>query len=166
MSASTCPELETLFLALEDGEPFALEHLESCERCAGIFEEHRLLEHALSHVMDPPPPGDFVQQVMAKVAVAPAPARRELAVAAGILGTALAALIILLVASIPSLEALPLRAMSRAVNGGRWMEAAFEGARTVWSMLGPQLLVACVVTFLCSLYGLRRLAGGPSGLEA
>lgn len=166
MSASTCPELETLFLALEDGEPFALEHLEHCPRCAGILEEHRLLEHELSHVMDPPPPGDFVQLVMAKVAIAPAPARRELAVAGGILGTSIIALIVLLVARLPSLEALSLRAMSRAMNGGRWMETVAEGLQTVWSMLGPQLMVACLLTFVFSLYGLRRLAGGPAGLEA
>lgn len=166
MSASTCPDLETLFLALEEGEDYAYEHVSACPRCASIMEEHRLLEHQLTDLMDPPPPGDFVQLVMAKVAVAPAPARRELAVAGGIVGTSFIALLVLLVASVPSLEALGLGAMSRALNGGRWMQAAANGLSTVWSVMGPQLLVLCLVTLMISLYGLRRLAGDPNGLEA
>ena len=60
---------------------------------AQLLEEHRQLEKDLLRLADPLPPADFVHQVMAKVAVAPAraPAKGEVILAAAIVAVALAA---------------------------------------------------------------------------
>jgi hypothetical protein len=56
------------------------------EERAQLLEEHRQLEKDLLRLADPLPPPDFLHNVMARVATAPAraPARREVLLAAGI----------------------------------------------------------------------------------
>ncbi len=63
------------------------------EERAQLLEEHRQLEKDLLRLADPMPPADFVQAVMAKVAVAPAraPAKSEIVVASVIVAVALLA---------------------------------------------------------------------------
>jgi hypothetical protein len=162
----TCPDLEVLFLALEDREPWAREHLAHCEGCAAVFEEHRLLEQQLTRVMDPPPPRDFVQQVMARVAEAPAPRRRETLVGSAILVTAILSALGIFLAGAPSLEQLGLKTTSRLMNGRHWVEGLAGSLEVVWSVAGPQLLTFVGVLFLLCLFGLRRLAGGAPAVEA
>lgn len=63
------------------------------EERAQLLEEHRQLEKDLLRLADPLPPPDFVHQVMAKVATAPArpPAKSEIAMALVIVAAALGA---------------------------------------------------------------------------
>lgn len=166
MSIAECPDLEVLFLGLEDGEAWAREHLASCAVCAAVFEEHRLLEQQLGRVMDPPPPRDFVQQVMARVAEAPAPHRREALVGSGILVGAILAAVGIFVAGSPSLEQLGLKTTSRLMTGRHWVEGLAGSLEVVWSVAGPQLVFVVGVVFLLCLFGLRRLAGGAPTVEA
>lgn len=162
MSATRCPEPERLALDLDEGQEWALTHLEHCEGCAGIFEEHRLLERELFRAMDPNPPADFVSRVMVRVEQAPAPPRTELLVGGMIFLSALVALASLVVTSVPSLSAIPLDTVDRALARGRWLEGVAEGFSTVWSVAGPSLLILSVLTLVLASFGLRKLATSPT----
>lgn len=65
----------------------------TAEARAQLLEEHRQLEKDLLRLADPLPPADFVQAVMAKVALAPAraPGRGDVVLAVSIVAAALAA---------------------------------------------------------------------------
>ncbi|HLT31075.1 MAG TPA: hypothetical protein VK013_13625 [Myxococcaceae bacterium] len=162
MSASRCPEPERLALDLDDGQEWALTHLEHCEGCADILEEHRLLERELFRAMDPAPPADFVSRVMVRVEQAPAPPRTELLVGGMIFLSSMVALAALVLTSVPSLGALSLDTLDRALARGRWVEGVAAGFSTVWSVAGPTLLIASILTLLFASLGLRKLAATPA----
>src|SRR5687768_13541510 len=86
----SCPDLEVLLTEAAEGNGPAVEHAKGCVECGAVLEEHRQLEKDLFRVSDPFPPADFVQSVMAKVAVAPVPMSREVSTGATILGVSVA----------------------------------------------------------------------------
>lgn len=162
MSGPRCPEPERLALDLDAGQEWALTHLEHCEDCAAILEEHRLLERELFRAMDPAPPADFVSRVMVRVEQAPAPPRTELLVGGMIFLSSLAALGMIIWTSVPSLGAFSLDTVDRVLARGRWVEGVAEALTTVWSVAGPSLLLVSVLTLVFASLGLRKLAATPT----
>ena len=161
MSVTRCPDPERLALDLDDGQEWALTHLEHCEACAAILEDHRLLERELFRAMDPSPPADFVSRVMVRVEQAPAPPRTELLVGGMIFLTSMVALVTLVMTSVPSLSSFSLDTVDRALARGRWLEGVAAGFSTVWSVAGPTLLVVSLLTLVFASLGLRKLAATP-----
>ena len=160
MSPSSCPDLESLFLGIEEGRPGALEHAHSCPACAAIIEEHRQLEKDLFRVADPPPPPDFVQKVMARVERAPVPVRREVWTGAAILGASLAAAVALAVSS--GAAGVFGTELAQALL---WMHSfamtAPDALRAVWHTAALPVVLAASVLLVLVLFGLRKTAGGP-----
>lgn len=160
MSTTQCPDLEALFVALDEGRPEALEHVHACPACSSIVEAHRQLEKDLLRFSDPLPPPDFVQQVMAKVEKTPVPVRREVWTGLAILVTSLAAGIFVLVDS-----------GAAAIFGAQvaqsllWLRsfvgAAPDAFRAVWTAAGVQVTFGAALLLIAVLFGLKRLAGGP-----
>lgn len=161
MSPSTCPELEALFVGLEEGRPEALRHVHQCPACAAIVEEHRQLEKDLLRLSDPLPPPDFVQKVMARVETAPAPIRREVWTGVAILAFALAAAVAVVVNS--GAAGLFGTELAQAMLWTRsFLVAAPDALRAVWQTAGVPLTAAASVILVFVLIGLRRLAGAPA----
>src|SRR5206468_3945123 len=77
----------------DDAELEAMLPSLSPEEREALLEEHRQLEKDLLRLADPLPPADFVHRVMQKVATAPAPApsAKDIALAAVITLSAMAA---------------------------------------------------------------------------
>jgi anti-sigma factor RsiW len=160
MSPPTCPDLETLFIGLDEGRPEALQHLRTCPRCTQIVEGHRQLEKDLFRIADPLPPPDFVQKVMARVQSAPAPARQEVWTGLAILGASVGAAVFLILDSgatgLFGTELARLLLWSRS-----FLMAVPDGLRAVWQTAGVPVTAAASVLLVFVLFGLRRLAGGP-----
>ena len=160
MSRATCPDLEALFIGLDEGRPDALQHVRACFRCAEIVEQHRQLEKDLLRISDPLPPPDFVQSVMARVQSAPVPVRREVWTGLGILIAAVAAAVVLIVDS----GALGLfgTELARFLLWSRsFLMAVPDALRAVWQTAGVPVTAAASVLLIFVLFGLRRLAGSP-----
>jgi anti-sigma factor RsiW len=160
MSPSGCPDLETLFLGLEERRADALQHVERCPACAAIVEEHRELERELLRVTDPPPPPDFVQRVMAKVERAPVPMRREVWAGGAILFGSLAATMALAVSS--GAAGLFGTELAQALLWVRsFLATAPNAFRAVWETAGLPISVAASLLLMVVLFGLRKIAGSP-----
>ncbi len=157
----SCPSPELLFEELFEGAGPALEHAATCADCSGLLEEHRQLEKDLSRIVDPLPPPDFLNQVMARVAAAPHPHRTELRSGAAVLGVSLS----LFFASVlggklsPGAMAVSVAATMGQLQG--FLGALHRGLSVVWQTAALPLMVALVTVFLFSLFGLRRLAVSP-----
>ena len=96
---NACPELETLLVGVAEHDAEALAHLKTCPDCAFFAEQHRQLEKDLFRLADPMPPVDFVQSVMARVALEPAPTRVELRTGLSILAVTLMGAVLAFVAA-------------------------------------------------------------------
>jgi hypothetical protein len=140
------PELQKLLQGLPDAEREAL------------LEEHRQLEKDLLRLADPPPPADFVQKVMAKVAAAPAqaPSRAEVGLAAMITFTA-AALGLMLLANHASVEGLSLSFAQVLV----WVREAAIGVSSafaaVWRTSALPLSLALCAALITSVVTLKKV---------
>ena len=160
MSPAPCPDLEVLFLGLDEGRPEALQHLHACSRCAEIVEQHRQLEKDLLRISDPLPPPDFVQSVMARVQSAPVPVRREVWTGVAILLAAVGAAAVLVVDS--GAVGLFGTELARFLLWSRsFLMAMPDALRAVWQTAGVPVTAAASILLLFVLFGLRRLAGGP-----
>jgi anti-sigma factor RsiW len=161
----SCPDLETLYLRLLEGDPEAEAHLESCPRCAAALEADRQLEKDLFRLVDPLPPPDFVQQVMARVENAPASLREVK------LG-----LVILLVSAgllVASLFALPQTAAQFGSHAAgalvlvqRLVLGFGDALGALWHVAALPLVSVAGALLLACLAGLRRFAGNFSLSEA
>jgi hypothetical protein len=166
MSAGACPELEQLFDAVIAGGGPALEHALTCEACSAVLEEHRQLEKDLYRLVDPLPPPDLVQKVMTEVAAQPAPLRRELATGFGILGGAVALAVTVLARDPEALGRVGLAFASVLMDGKDFFPSLFGALQTLWGAAGLSGVAACCSVLLFSLFGLKRLSGGPAPSEA
>jgi anti-sigma factor RsiW len=155
---NACPELETLLIAVAEHDADALAHLRTCPDCAFLAEEHRQLEKDLFRLADPLPPPDFVQSVMARVALEPAPARVELRTGLSILAVTLMGATLAFVATHGNLGLLGTRAASSVVAWRTVFFAASEALAAIWSTAALPTVVAMVGLVLASTLGLRRLA--------
>ncbi|HZA13258.1 MAG TPA: hypothetical protein VE618_02120 [Myxococcaceae bacterium] len=160
MKPATCPDLEALFIGLDEGRPEALQHAHTCPRCAAIVEDHRQLEKDLFRIADPLPPPDFVQSVMARVQSAPVPVRREVWTGLAILLVSLAAAVVLVVDSgamgVFGTELARLLLWTRS-----FLMAVPDALGAIWQTAGVPVTAAASILLLFVLFGLRRLAGGP-----
>lgn len=155
---NACPELETLLIAVAEHDADALAHLRTCPDCAFLAEEHRQLEKDLFRLADPLPPPGFVQSVMARVALEPAPARVELRTGLSILAVTLMGATLAFVATHGNLGLLGTRAASAVVAWRTVLFAASEALAAVWSTAALPTVVAMVGLVLASTLGVRRLA--------
>ncbi|MBU8894627.1 hypothetical protein DRW03_08900 [Corallococcus sp. H22C18031201] len=167
MSPHPCPDLEQLFTELEAGEGPALDHAAECDACAGVLEEHRLLEQDLYRLADPLPPPTLVASVMARVAEEPVPRQREVWSGLIILVTSISMGLGYLISNDRALGRLGTTAASTVVNGRVFFEGLLSGAHALWSTVGVSIAGILALLLLTSLFGLKRLVGGsPSLTEA
>ncbi|WP_225411190.1 anti-sigma factor [Stigmatella hybrida] len=161
---SQCPELEVLFTELELGEGPSLEHAAACPLCSAVLEEHRQLEKDLYRLADPLPPPSLVVNVMARVATAPPPLRRELWAGVSILAVSLSVGLGLLISNDRALSRLGL-ALAALVSDGKALALDLaNGGSALWNIAaGPITAILLVVLSVC-LFGLKRLAGPPPSL--
>ena len=156
---NACPELETLLIAAAEHDAEALAHLRTCPDCAALAEEHRQMEKDLFRLADPLPPPDFVQSVMARVALEPAPVRVELRTGLSILAVTLMGATLAFVAAHGNLGLLGTRAAWAVVAWRNLFFAVSEALAALWSTAALPTAVAMVGLILVSTLGLRRLAG-------
>ncbi|MDQ3262693.1 MAG: hypothetical protein M3Y59_03375 [Myxococcota bacterium] len=156
-----CPELESLFLGIAEGDEGICEHAFACPACSAVMEDHRQLEKDLFRLVDPLPPMDFTAQVMAKVAAAPAPVASEVKAGLGILAVSLALLVLGLVTrggSLAEAGTVLARGLLTAHDLG---VALFTGLQAVWGTAAIPFVAVSLVLLVTSLLGLRRLTAAP-----
>jgi hypothetical protein len=155
---NACPELETLLVGVTEHDAEALAHIKTCPDCAFIAEQHRQLEKDLFRLADPMPPVDFVQSVMARVALEPAPARVELRTGLSILAVTLMGAVLAFVATHGNLGLLGTRAASSVVTWRNLFFAASEALAAIWSTAALPTVVAMAGLVVVSTLGVRGLA--------
>ena len=155
---NACPELETLLVGVAEHDAEALAHIKTCPDCAFIAEQHRQLEKDLFRLADPMPPVDFVQSVMARVALEPAPARVELRTGFSILAVTLMGAVLAFVATHGNLGLLGTHAASAVVAWRNFFFAASEALAAIWSTAALPTVVAMAGLVVASTLGVRRLA--------
>ncbi len=155
---NACPELETLLTAAAEHDADALAHLRTCPDCAFLAEEHRQLEKDLFRLADPLPPPDFVQSVMARVALEPAPARVELRTGLSILAVTLMGATLAFVATHGNLGLLGTHAASTIVAWRNLFFGVSEALAAIWSTAALPVVVAMIAVIGVSTLGVRRLA--------
>jgi hypothetical protein len=165
MSTHLCPDLEVLFTELEAGEGPALDHAAECALCSAVLEEHRLMEQDLYRLADPLPPPSLVASVMARVAEEPVPQRREVWSGVLILLSSLAVGLGYLLTNDRALGRLGTAVASAVVDGRVFIEGLLSGAHALWSTAGVTVAGILAVLLMTSLFGLKRLAGGPPTLS-
>lgn len=143
------PELQALLDELGDTEGARAE----------IAEEHRQLEHALLHLVDPLPPPDFVQSVMKKVAAAPPRSitRSDVVMASSIVLATLGAACLALLATSDSVS-FGLALAELAINLRNGLVAMGSGLLALWTTAALPMAVALSSAVWLSLVMLRRVA--------
>jgi hypothetical protein len=128
----------------------------TAEARAQLLEEHRQLEKDLLRLADPLPPPDFVHNVMARVAQAPAraPARSEMVVAAAIVFAAVFASVIAFTATGDGLGGIGLhftdvvlRLRDTAIGLGSALAAVWRTAALPLTLGLGLTLAACLLAF-------------------
>lgn len=154
MSGVDDRDLEALLAELAPGE---------AERAA-LREEHRQLEKDLARLADPLPPADFVTQVMARVAAAPARAitRGEAWRAAGVVTACLLLALVLFLGSGGAVGAVGLAVASAVLRLREGLVAVGSGLLAVWTTAALPLVAALSLMLVATLAALRRLAGAPT----
>jgi len=155
---NACPELETLLVGVAEHDAEALAHLKTCPDCAFIAEQHRQMEKDLFRLADPMPPPDFVQSVMARVALEPAPTRVELRTGLSILAVTLMGAVLAFVSAHGNLGLLGTRAANSVVAWRNLFFAASEALAAIWTTAAIPTVVAMIGLILVSTLGVRRLA--------
>lgn len=136
------------------------------EARAALAEAHRLLEHDLSRLVDPAPPPDFVQHVMARVAASPAHVRgpAEIVTGVAIFGAAAMAALLSLGASANPSTWLGVSAARLAVELRHVLVGVASAGDAVWRTSAvPAVALVCAVLAAC-LWSLRRLIAAPTSL--
>ncbi|MBL9038743.1 MAG: hypothetical protein JNG84_09535 [Archangium sp.] len=126
---------------------------------AEVAEAHRLLEHDLSRLVDPLPPPDFLQHVMARVAAAPppAPSRSDVVLGTSIFFAALAGSIGAIAASGNPSTQLGVAAARLAVDGRHLLVALASAGEAVWRTAALPAVAMVVVALTSCVWGLGRL---------
>lgn len=157
MNRTACPDPEALFVGLMEDRPEARAHLEACEDCAALVEDHRQLEKDLLRLSDPLPPPDFVHQVMARVEAEPVPAGREWLSFAGIAGAALAGVVVLVASDAATAGSWGARVAEWTVGAREVLEAGADGALVVWDTAALPLTAVAAVTLMILGAAAKRL---------
>ena len=164
MSAKNCPQLEALFVGVEEGNPDALAHARGCPDCAAVLEEHRQLEKDLFRLMDPLPPADFTQKVMSKVASAPVPASTELKAGLGILVVSVCLFVTFLFTGGRSVGDVGVGLAHALVQSQAVVVAVGSALQALWGTAALPVIAAALLVLASSLYGLRKLAGNAQSV--
>src|SRR5678816_3955811 len=138
---NACPELENLLIGVAEHDADTLAHLRTCPDCAAVAEQHGQLEKDLFRLADPLPPVNFVQSVMARVALVRAPVRVELRTGFTILAVTLMAAVLAFVATHGNLGVLGTRAASSVVAWRNLFYAASEALAAIWSTAALPMVV-------------------------
>ena len=162
MSQSTCPDLETLFTWLAEGNPEAERHVADCADCAAVLEEHRQLEKDLLRLSDPLPPPDFVQAVMAKVEKHPVPVRREVWTGVGIFAAALAGILAVVLTDAAVAGSVGTGVASALFNMKGLLLAAIHSLGALWQTAAVPVTTVASAMLMFVLVGVRKLAFGPT----
>ncbi len=153
-----CPDLETLFIGLDEGASEARAHLDACPACAAIVEEHRQLEKDLLRIADPLPPPDFLFSVMAKVDAHPVPMRREVWTGLGILAASLIGIVLTFVLDANAAGQLGTAIGSGVVTVRNASVALFHGLGALWETSALPVTAVASALLVFFLFGLRSLA--------
>lgn len=123
---------------------------------AALVEAHRQLEKDLLRLSDPPPPPDFVGQVMARVAAAPPRVtRREVGTGVGILMGAVA-LAVSALASGGGLGGLGVSVARLVVGVHDGLVAVGSGLTALWATAALPVVAALAAVLVVSLAALQR----------
>jgi len=128
-----------------------------------LLEEHRQLEKDLLRLADPPPPPDFLSNVMAKVAAQPrrAISRAEI-ISASSLVVGLLAIGGFVILS-PGSGTLGVAVAQAVISLRGWLVGFGSALEAVWATAALPLSASLLVTLVGCLTALRRLvAAGPS----
>lgn len=158
---SNCPELETLFVGVAEGDEALISHAEGCPGCALLLEDHRQLEKDLFRIQDPLPPPDFTAMVMARVATAPAPAAAELKSGLAILFLAAGLFVTAVLAGGVTAADLGTGLARVVVELRALAVAATNGVEAIWTTAAGPAIALSTLLVLSSLLWFRRLAGAP-----
>jgi anti-sigma factor RsiW len=154
-----CPDIELLFAEVAHGSGPLLEHAHQCERCSAILEEHRQLEKDLFRLADPPPPANFTQQVMARVAAQPAPIHANVALGLAISVTAFGLGIFTLLSTGGGLSTVGTVAGSVLITAKSFWVGSQKAVSLLWATQALPMAVSLFVVLLLCLFALKRLAG-------
>ncbi|MBK7865040.1 MAG: hypothetical protein IPJ65_41860 [Archangiaceae bacterium] len=140
-------ELDTLLAALQPEEREAL------------LEEHRQLEKDLLRLSDPLPPADFVQQVMHKVATAPAPApaAKDVALAVVITFGAMAAGLAAFLTHGAGISGLGLSFANGFLQVRHVLAGLGSGFEAVWHTAAVPVALALAAMLLTSFAALKKI---------
>src|SRR5262249_2775721 len=127
--------------------------------CAAVLEEHRSLEQDLFRLQDPFPPSDFVPQVMARVAAAPASPGVELRTGFAIIGTALTLAFAVLVARGATAGQMGLSIAHGVLELRAILIGLAGGLSVAWKTAAVPLSATVATLLVLSLVGLKKLAG-------
>jgi hypothetical protein len=135
----------------------------TAEERAALLEAHRQLEKDLLRLSDPLPPGDFVGQVMRKVAASPARVSTMEAVTAGLIVLMTVALAAVALAASGSFAgSFGLSLAELAVNVRATLVAVGSGLLALWTTAALPVVVGLSMLLAVSLAALRRSLGPAS----
>ncbi len=143
----TDAELEALLASLPKDEREAL------------LEEHRQLEKDLLRLADPLPPPDFVQQVMKKVAEAPAPAMspRDIALAVFITAATFGAGVLLFLSRGTGFEGIGLSFAETFIRVREVVIGVGSALEAVWRTAAVPVALGLTAMLVSSMVALKRL---------
>jgi len=152
-----CPDIELLFVEAAEGSGPLLEHATRCKHCSAILEEHRQIEKDLFRLVDPLPPPDFTQQVMARVAAQHAPMRVNIALGLAIAMTAFGLGIFTLISSGVGVSTVGSLAGSALITAKSFWVGTQKGVSVLWEAQALPMAVSLVIVLLISIFALRHL---------
>ncbi len=144
-------------------EAWLSQEAHSSEEADVLRESHRLLEQDLFRLSDPLPPGDFLQNVMAKVEASPRPAIAKTEILSGLgivsfaIGMALYAMFHGTTGSIGLSIGKNLVFIREAYVA---LDAVLEA---LWSTAAIPLSMTVCLSLMVSLFGLKRIAQPTGG---
>jgi hypothetical protein len=160
-----CPDIELLLVEVAEGSGPLLDHARRCENCSAILEEHRQLEKDLFRLADPLPPSDFTQQVMARVAIQPAPIRVNIGVGLAIAATAFGLGLFTLVSSGVGVSTIGSLAGSAVITAKSLYVGTEKAISLLWATQALPMAISLLLVLLICLFALKRLVGDGRALS-
>jgi hypothetical protein len=139
-------------------EAWLSQQAQSSEEADLLRESHRLLEQDLFRLSDPLPPGDFLQNVMAKVEASPRPAlaKTEILSGLGIVGFAIGLALYAIFHGTSGSIGLSIGNILVFVREAYVaLDAVLEA---LWSTAAIPLSMVVCLSLMVSLFGLKRMA--------
>jgi hypothetical protein len=139
-------------------EAWLSQQAQSSEEAELLRESHRLLEQDLFRLSDPLPPGDFLQNVMAKVEASPRPALAKTEILSG-LGIVSFAIGLALYAIFHGTSGSIGLSIGNILVFVREAYVALDAVlEALWSTAAIPLSMVVCLSLMVSLFGLKRMA--------